>query len=311
MNPYDILGIAKNASSADIRDAYRKLAKASHPDLNPGKSEAEARFKELASAYAIIGNDEKRKRYDAGEIDDAGAERPERKFYREYAEPDQASRRDRSSNYERSGDFSDYEDLGDIFSQVFRQAGAQSGRTRQRGRDVKYNLSVDFLEAVNGARKRVELPDGRTIDVTVPPAVSDGQVLRLAGMGSPAGGDGAAGDAFIEINVRPHPMFRREGTTIRSELPITLAEAMAGATVRVETVSGSINLKIPKGTNSGKILRLNGKGVLDPHGGRRGDHLIELRVMLPEPPDEELERIVTEWERQHPYDPRKTAGVNL
>ncbi len=304
---YEVLSVAKTATDEEIRAAYRRLAKANHPDLNPGKKEAEHRFKGIASAYSILGDAAKRKRYDAGEIDDDGAERPERKFYRQYAGAETGSR------YERGAEFSDYGDLGDIFSDVFGRnrssdAAGAGAQFRSKGHDIKYRLPVEFLEAINGAKKRVDLPDGRTLDVTVPPGVDNGQLLRLAGMGAPGIGGGAAGDAVIEIGIKPHPMFRRDGTTIRSVLPITLKEAISGASITADTVTGQVNVKVPKGSNSGNVLRLKGRGVPVPRTSQRGDHLIELRIMLPEGADDDLERIVTDWELKHPYDPRKTTG---
>jgi DnaJ-class molecular chaperone len=300
---YTVLGVARDASDADIRKAYRKLAKESHPDLHPGNAEAERRFKEIAAAYDILGDPAKRKRYDAGEIDESGTEQPERKFYREYAEAGPGFK------YERRGGF---EDLGDILSELFgrgRPRGGPGGaQFRMRGGDVRYSLTVDFLEAVNGAKKRVDMPDGRSLDITIPPGLQDGQTLRLKGQGATGLGDGLPGDALIEVAVRPHPLFRREGNDVKSVVPITLKEALAGGTVRVATITGPVDLKIPGGSNSGRILRLRGKGAPDPQSSRRGDHLAELRVVLPDTPDPELERVVSEWEAEHPYDPRQSRG---
>jgi DnaJ-class molecular chaperone len=305
---YKVLGVAQDASDEDIRKAYRKLAKENHPDLNPGNAEAERRFKEIAAAYDILGDPEKRKRYDAGEIDESGAERPARKFYREYAEAEP------SFKYERRGGLGGFEGLGDIFSDLFgraRHGGAPGGgaQVRMRGGDVRYSLTVDFLEAVNGAKKRVDMPDSRSLDITIPPGVQDGQTLRLKGQGMPGLGGGPPGDALIEITVRPHPVFRWEGNDIKSVVLITLKEALAGGTARVESVTGPVDVKIPKGSNSGRILRLRGKGAPDPQSSRRGDHLVEIRVVLPDKQDAELERFITEWEAKHPYDPRKTTGA--
>jgi DnaJ-class molecular chaperone len=301
---YTVLGVARNASDEDIRKAYRKLAKENHPDLHPGNAEAERRFKEIAAAYDILGDAEKRKRYDAGEIDESGTERPERKFYREYAEAGPGFK------YERRGGF---EDLGDVFSDLFGQARSRGGPggsapLQMKGGDVRYSLTVDFLEAVNGAKKRVDMPDRRSLDITIPPGLQDGQTLRLKGQGTPGLGGGPPGDALIEVAVRPHPMFRREGNDIKSVVPITLKEALAGGTVRVATITGPVALKIPKGSNSGRILRLRGKGAPDPQSLRRGDHLVELRVMLPDKPDAEFEGLVAKWEAKHPYDPRQSTG---
>src|SRR5262249_45021606 len=202
-NPYETLGVASNASQDDIRKAYRKAAKDTHPDLNPGKPEAEKRFKEINAAYDIVGDADKRKRYDAGEIDETGAERqPERHFYREYAEADPNTRyRQRGDSApgqgNAAGDF-DY----DIFAGLFRARG-QAGQFRMPPQDVRYALEIDFLDAVNGTRKVVAMPDGKTLDITIPAGINAGQVLRLKGQGLP-GSDATPGDAYVEISVWPH-----------------------------------------------------------------------------------------------------------
>ena len=301
-DPYETLGVSKTASADEIRKAYRKLAKESHPDLNPGNKQAEERFKNISAAYDIIGDEEKRKRFDAGEIDATGAERPERKFYREYADAGPGFK------YEhRGGDGAQFEDLGDIFGDLFGGRRAQRGPVR--GPDSHYTLAVDFLEAINGASRRVDMPDGKTLDISIPVGLRDGQTLRLKGQGQPGIGGGLAGDALLEVHVRPHPIFTRDGNDIRSELPVTLREAIAGGSVPVETVTGTVNLRIPKGSNTGTVLRLRGKGVPFPVTTSRGDHLVTLRVVLPDKPDEELERFITEWEGKHPYDPRARMGA--
>ena len=306
-DPYAKLGVAKGASDDEIRAAYRRLAKAHHPDLNPGNQEAERRFKEISSAYAIVGDPDKRKRYDVGEIDETGAEQPERKFYRHYAEASPESR------YERAGNTQGFEDLGNIFADLFGREHVEQGEAgarhfRARGRDVRYHLAIDFIEAVNGVKKRLNLPDGRSLDVAVPAGIDDGQQVRLKGMGEPGISGGVAGDALVEITVRPHPRFRRDATVIRSVLPVTLKEAIVGGAVRVDTVTGPVDLKIPRGSNSGSVLRLRGRGVPDASTGQRGDHLVELRVVLPGHRDAELERLIVDWEALHPYDPRKAGG---
>lgn len=309
-NPYEILGVAPTATDDEIRAAYRKLAKAHHPDLNPGNKDAERRFKEIAAAYDLLGDAAQRKRFDAGEIDETGAEQPERKFYRQYAEAGPGG------SFRRQGDAASFEDLGDVFADIFGRRGPGAGGTGgpggphipYPGSDIRYRLAIDFLEAVNGAKKRIDLPDGRTLDVTIPPGVDDGQQLRLAGIGGPGSGGGRPGDAIIEVAVHPHRVFRREGSTIRSILAVTLKEAISGGSVRVDTVTGPVDVKIPRGSNSGSVLRLRGKGVLDQHSRQRGDHLVELRVVLPESYDAELDKLISDWETRHPYDPRKTSG---
>jgi DnaJ-class molecular chaperone len=303
-DPYDILGVAKTASHDEIRKAYRALAKKNHPDLNPGNKEAEQRFKEISSAYDIVGDEAKRKRFDAGEIDETGAERPERHFYREYAEADPNNRYTRHAHSESFSDI-DPEIFADLFGG---RAGGRGQRMRMDGGSVRYTMTVDFLEAVNGARKTVTMPDGKTLDIKIPAGLREGQILRLKGQGMPGIGGGEPGDALVEIHIAPHPEFTREGSTIRSVLPITFSEALNGGTARARTVDGSVNVKIPKGANSGTILRLRGKGV--PASGSRaaGDHLIELRIAAPPKPDDDLARTIAEWEAKHPYDPRTTSG---
>ncbi|HKZ97311.1 MAG TPA: J domain-containing protein [Hyphomicrobiaceae bacterium] len=293
-DPYAVLGVGKTASQDEIRAAYRKLAKESHPDLHPGNAAAEKRFKDISAAYDILGDEAKRKRFDAGEIDEHGAERPERKYYRQYAEAGPGFRYGRGTG-------EDFVDMDDIFADLFRGRGEGF---RMPGASVRYRLPVDFLEAVNGARKTVSMPDGKTLDIKIPAGVRDGQVLRLKGQGLPGAGGAPPGDALVEVEVLPHPRFTRDGRDIRSVLPITIAEALAGAAVRAETIAGPVDVKIPKGANSGTTLRLKGKGVKHEGRGAPGDHLLELRIVLPDKRDPELERLVAEWEAKHPYNPR-------
>jgi DnaJ-class molecular chaperone len=297
-DPYQILGVARTASADEIRKAYRGLAKKNHPDLHPGDKGAEARFKEIASAYGIVGDETKRALFDTGKIDGTGAEQPrqpERESYRQHAEAQPGFK------YERHWNGSDHDD--DLFADLFnRRPGAN-----MRGSDVNYTLAIPFIDAINGAKKRVVMADGRTLDITIPAGLTDGQLLRLRGQGQPGFGGGAAGDVLVEIHVTPHAMFRRENNDIHAILPVTLGEALGGAKVPVQTVTGTVSLTIPKGSNSGTKLRLRAKGVTTKSGS--GDHFVELRVMLPDQPDEDLVRTVVEWEATHPYDPRKGPGA--
>ena len=305
---YETLGVPKTATEQEIRGAYRRLAKASHPDLHPGDKSAEQRFKEISAAYAILGDEERRKKYDAGEIDETGAERqPERRYYRHYAESEPDFKYG-------TGHQAGFEDFGDVLSEMLRRQRAQGTgggedlRFRARGPDMAYRLSIDFLEAANGATKRIDLPDGRTLDIAIPAGTDSGQVLRLAGMGGEGFGGGPRGDALIEIEVRGHAQFQREGSTVRSTIPITLKEAIAGGSVRVDTIEGPVNLRVPKNSSSGAVLRLKGRGIAV-RAGERGDHLVELRIVLPAAPDAELEQLISDWEARHPYDPRKPGGA--
>ena len=266
-NPYETLGVAPNASQDDIRKAYRTAAKETHPDLNPGKPEAEKRFKEINAAYDIVGDADKRKRYDAGEIDESGAERqPERHFYREYAEADpnmRYRRRAEAAAGQGNGarDF-DY----DIFADLFGGRGA-GGSFRMPAQDVRYTLEIDFLDAVNGTHKVVAMPDGKTLDITIPAGINDGQVLRLKGQGMP-GSDGKPGDAYVQISVRPHPGFKREGHDILSTLPVSLGEALNGAGVRDRDRARTRGGQSAEGRQGGHEAAAARQGRVARQGGR-------------------------------------------
>ncbi len=297
--PYEIIGVAPSASADDIKKAYRKLAKKLHPDLNPGNKKVEQQFKELSAAYDLLSDAAKRARYDRGEIDASGAERPDRPFYRRYAEGRAGAK------YQ---DFSIDEDsfVDDLFSNLFRQQQRRSERSMHlRGADVTYVAEVDFVEAAVGAKKRLMLTDGKTLDVTIPPGTEDGQTLRLKGQGLPGTGGGTAGDAYIEVKVAPHPVFTRQGNDVHVELPVTLPEAVLGATVTAPTIDGPVSLKVPPDSNTGSQLRLKGKGILDRASGRRGDQYVRLKVVLPDRTDPELRAFLEKWSAQHPYSVRR------
>jgi DnaJ-class molecular chaperone len=298
-NPYETLGVTRNATQDEIRKAYRKAAKDTHPDLNPGKPEAEARFKEINAAYDIVGDVEKRKRFDNGEIDDTGAERqPQRQYYREYAEADPNFRYGaRSKPTDDTTDF-DY----DIFSELFGDKGAGE-RFRMPPQDVRYTLEVDFLDAVRGARKTVHMPDGKMLDISIPAGIEDGKTLRLKGQGLP-GANGKMGDALVQISVLPNPNFQREGYAILSTVPVSLGEALNGTNVRIETVDGPVELRIPQWAKNGSKLRLRGKGV-SKIDGTRGDQFVKIQIVPPEGADDDLARFMADWESKHPQHPRR------
>jgi DnaJ-class molecular chaperone len=299
-DPYAALGVAKSATQDEIRKAYKKIAKESHPDLNPGDAKAAARFKAAAGAYDLLKDPEKRARFDRGEIDAMGQERPERKFYREYAEGPEAT-------YHTRRGYEDFGEMSDVFADLFgdrrgaRAAGGQG--IRMRGPDRHYTLEVGFLEAAQGATRRITLPDGQMLDVKIPAGLEDGQTLRLRGKGGEGIGGGPAGDALVTVGVAPHHFFRREGDDILVELPITLDEAVLGARVEVPTIDGRVALSVPKGASSGRTLRIRGRGVK--RDGGRGDQLVTLKVVAPPQVDDELEAFFRRWREGHAYDPRK------
>ncbi|MDX1482883.1 MAG: DnaJ C-terminal domain-containing protein [Alphaproteobacteria bacterium] len=296
---YDILGVSKDSSQADIRKAYRKLVKELHPDLNPGDKQAEERFKKVSSAYRILNNAEQRARYDRGEIDESGAERPEHQFYRNYADAEA----DGGERYYSSSGFEDLGDMSDFFSDLFRRRGQSRGTMRIRGQDLRYHLDVDFLDAVNGAKRRITMPDGKLLDLSIPPGTRDGGILRLRGKGGQGIGGGPPGDALVEISVRPHPLFRRENDDIVLDLPVTLDEAVLGGKVEVPTTTGKVMMTIPKGASSGDVLRLRGKGIKGAKG-RTGDQRVTIRVVLPDEVDDDLADFMRSWRKSHGYDPR-------
>jgi len=298
-DPYETLGVARDATAEDIRKAYRKLAKRLHPDLNPGDRGAEARFKEVAAAYDLLSDPEKRRRFDAGEIDAQGQERPRGPFFRDHAAADAGSfRARRGRRAAPSG-------LEDLFEDLFADH-EDGGRFAFPGADLSLRLTVPFLDAVNGATARVALPGGDVIDLKIPPGATDGQVLRLRGKGQPGINGGPPGDALVELAVTPHPLFRREGDTIRYDLPVSLAEAVLGAKVEAPTPAGKVMLTIPPGSNTGSVLRLRGRGVARPDG-TRGDCIVTLKVVLPPKPDAALEQFLRGWEAGRRHDPR--AGL--
>jgi DnaJ-class molecular chaperone len=306
--PYEVLGVKSDAGADDIRKAYRKLAKEFHPDLNPGKPAAEARFKDISAAYDILSDAEKRGRYDRGEIDESGAEKP-RYSYRPHAEGAEGRK------YSPQGDFdpADLEDLFAMFGQRGRTGGARRGGEGMSmpGADRHFTLTVDLVEAAIGGKQRLSLAPDEWLDVTIPAGIEDGQVLRLKGKGGPGYGTGPAGDALIEVHVAPHPLFRRDGDDIRIELPVSLGEAVLGGRVSVPTVTGPVAMTIPKGSDTGTRLRLRGKGVQKRRGGQDafGDQYVMLKVVIGDSGDEELAEFLKGWSEKHSRNPRGDAGA--
>ena len=293
-NPYIELGVARTASEDEIKAAYRKLAKEFHPDLNPqNRAVAEVRIKSINAAFAILGDAEKRRQFDAGLIDGNGEAR--QRAPRSHAGAGRAG-----AGAPGGDDFG----FGDIFSDLFgRGRGASAAPASFRGADARYTLEVDFLEAVLGARKRVTMPDGGTLDLAVPEGVTDGQVLRLKGKGNAGPRGTEAGDALVEIKIRPHDYFRRTGDDIHVSVPITLDEAVLGGKIEVETTSGRVQLTIPKGTSSGRAFRMKGKGVRTTPAGLPGDQIVTVSIVMPATIDDQLTYFMTEWRRKNAYDP--------
>ena len=296
-DPYTVLGVKRDASQDDIQKAYRRLAKKLHPDLNPGNERAEEQFKDVSAAYDLLGDPDKRARFDRGEIDASGVEQPQHRFYRDFAERG-------GSYYTDSAGFADFAANDDILSQIF---GSDSRfNMRMRGSDVHYRLALDFLDAINGGKRQITLPDGTVLDVNIPPGTRDGQILRLRGKGRSGIRGGQPGDALVEIEVRPHRIFTRRGDNIHVDLPISLSEAVLGGKVKVPTPSGTVTMSLPKWSNTGTVLRLKGKGVLRVDGSM-GDEFVTLKVMLPEKPDPDLEKFVAHW--RGTYSPRQAMEV--
>ena len=292
-NLYTTLGVTQAASDDEIRKAYRKLAKTCHPDTSPGDKAAEERFKAISRAYAILGDPAKRKRYDKGQIDADGNERGPQGFpfgaggaqpggrgwqytYRSGGGPGAGP------GGTGSGGFAGFDDiLSDLFGGAAR--GGRGSAGGPRGEDLKLSATIDFLDAAKGTKRRLGLPDGRHLDITIPAGVEDGQVLRLKGQGI------AGGDALIEVRVAAHDGFRREGLDIHLDQPIPLALAIAGGKVTVPTIDGNVAVTVPAWTSSGKLLRLKGRGIQ--RGGHRGDQFVRLEIELPSSADQTL----AEW----------------
>jgi DnaJ-class molecular chaperone len=328
-DPYQVLGVSKSASAAEIKSAYRKLAKKLHPDANKHDTKAASRFAELNAAYEIVGDADKRKAFDRGEIDAEG--KPRFRGFEHFGAGRGGARPgsfgegvfeafsfgpegfQRSAGRPGAGGFGGFEDiLKGVFSNM--GGGARGAQTRggswldeedaasAPSGDVTASLVISLAEAAKGASKRVRLPTGKEVDVKVPAGLAEGRQIRLKGQGRP-GARGRAGDALVTVTVAPHPIFQREGKDLRVELPIALYEAVLGGKLRVPTLDGAVELNLPPETNSGRTFRLRGKGFPAQEG--TGDLLVSVRIVLPERSDPEFEALMRKWRDAKPYHPRQ------
>jgi len=321
-DPYEVLGVKKNADAAAIKSAFRKLAKKLHPDANKNDPKAAQRFAEINSAYEILGADDKRKAFDRGEIDAEG--KPKFRGFEGFG-PKGGGRGGPDINFEQfsfgpdgvrrssgapQGGFSNFED---VLSSMFggfanaphgrgrRRGGAEADDVESAGRDVAAEVTISLGEAAKGGTRRVQLPTGKEVDIKIPAGLGEGKQIRLKGQGLP--GPGGVGDVLITIRVAPHPHFVRDGANLRVDVPITLYEAVLGGKVRVPTLEGAVELNIPAGTSSGRTFRIGGKGM--PAEGKAGDLYATVRIALPDKGDRELDDLMRKWRDQSPYDPRK------
>ncbi len=297
-DPYTMLGVKRDASPDAIKAAYRKLARKHHPDLNPGKPEAEAKFKAISGAHDLLSDPEKRGRFDRGEIDAEGQEQRPAGNYRRHAEAAQGARYN-----PRGGD----DAFDDLFADMF-EARRRAEAAPRAGHDEQYRLDISLIDAILGATQPMTLPDGRKLSVKIPPGITTGQVLRLRGQGGPGRNGGPAGDALIAVSVNDHPLLRRDGRNILMDLPVTLREAVLGLPVEVPTPGGTLRVTLPAHSDTGRQIRLRGKGVAAQGGEPAGDMLLTLKVMLGKP-DAALDAFLAAWTPEDVADPR--AGLEL
>jgi DnaJ-class molecular chaperone len=309
-DPYKILGVTKTASQDEIKKVYRKLARELHPDLHPDDSKIEERFKKVSAAYHLLGDAERRKKYDNGEIDADG---------RDTGPFGHAGAGGGGGAYRSSaGAGRDPFGFGggnaeDIFEEIFGNRGGARGGfggnrdTRVKGPNISYELSLDLKEALMGTIKRINLASGKQLEVRIPPGSEDGQTLRLKNQGMAGMHGGDAGDALIKLHVHTDAQFRREGNDLHCELAISLPEAIVGGSIEVPTIDGKVSMKIPANANSGTTMRLRGKGAPFDRGKNRGDQYVHLTVKLPEKRDRELIDFIEKWSRDHPYSVRQVT----
>ncbi|MGO9674932.1 MAG: DnaJ C-terminal domain-containing protein [Methylocella sp.] len=318
-DPYTVLGVPKSADAAEIKSAFRKLAKKFHPDQSK-EPKAKEKFAEIGSAYEILGDEKKRGAFDRGEIDAEG--KPRHPGFEGFGAGAGAGRRAHAGagpgfeGFEfnfgggRPGAGASGLEGSDIFSELFGGAAGRRGARAAppvRGEDVQAAVTVSLNEAATGAQARVTLPSGRTLEVSVPAGIEDGKQIRLKRQGHSSLAGGEPGDAIVTVKIAKHPYFRVEGRDVRLDLPVTLYEAVLGAKINAPTLGGAVELAVPAGTTGGRTLRLRGKGLPNPNGAP-GDLLVTLRVTLPDEPDAELSALMRKWESGKPYNPRGDLG---
>ena len=295
-DPYKELGVSRGASAEEIKKAFRKLAKELHPDQNRDNPAAAERFKRVTAAFDILGDEEKRKRFDRGEIDADGREQ-----FRGFGGGGAGPRGFGRGGGGQRAPFDDI-DLDEVFSMFGGGArGPGRGFGMGRGQDVRATLEITLEESIAGATRRIQFSDGRTLDVVIPKGAGEGQVIRLRGQGAPGRGGGEAGDALIELKLAPHALYTPDGADLLMDLPISVPDAVLGGKAPVRTPDGTVSLTIPKGSNSGQVMRLKGRGGYA--NGRRGDLKVRLLVTLPESPDEALVKFAEDWRAKRPYQP--------
>jgi DnaJ-class molecular chaperone len=301
-DPYNVLGLAKTASAAEIKSAFRKLAKKYHPDQSK-EPKAKERFAEIGQAYEIVGDEKKRAAFDRGEIDAEGKPRAPQ-FEGFGAGPGGGGFRNFHFEFDGGGRQFD----PDMFAEMFGGGGRARPRGPAKGEDVAVSVTVPLAQVATGGDVRVKLPSGKSLDVAVPVGFKDGQVIRMRGQGEPAPRGGHPGDVMVTLRYAPHPLFKVEGRDLRLDLPIALYEAVLGAKVRAPTLSGAVEIAVPAGTSSGRVLRLRGKGLPAAGDHPPGDLFVTLRIALPAGEDEALADLMRDWRDHKPYDPRK--GMN-
>ncbi|MCI4680153.1 DnaJ domain-containing protein [Rhodoblastus acidophilus] len=324
-DPYQVLGVAKGASQADVKKAFRKLAKQHHPDQNPKDPKAKEKFAEINTAYEIVGDEKKRAQFDRGEIDAEGKPRhPGFEGFGAGAGPGGFSGFRRGGG-PGGGQHFEFNfgggapgagagfDAADIFADLFGGRGARSGagggrQTHEAGADIALEAAIPLETAIHGGKARVLMPSGRTLEVNIPAGIEEGKQIRLRGQGQPSPAGGPAGDALVSVRFEKHGLFRIDGRDLRLDLPITLYEAVLGAKVESPTLSGKVELTLPPHSNSGRTLRLRGKGLPAAGGKPAGDLLVTLRIVLPDSADHELEELARRMRADKPYNPRSELG---